>query len=388
VQGDVGSGKTAVAAAAMYAMHKSGYNSCLMAPTEILAQQHYKTLKALFEPLGIPVALVTSGTKERKGDEPITIGTHALLFKQQFKKLGLVVIDEQHRFGVEQRTKLRELGVHPHLLAMTATPIPRTIALVVYSELDLSIIDEMPQGRIPIKTWLVPNEKRPNAYEWIKKQLKTTKSQAFIICPLIEESESETMATVKAVTKEFEVLKKEFSKMKLGLVHGRLKSKEKKDMLDRFGAGSIDILVATPVVEVGIDIPNATIMMIEASERFGLAQLHQLRGRVGRGNKQSYCLLFTESWNEKTRTRLKSMEQMATGSELAELDLKLRGPGDLFGRQQSGYVNFRLADFSEPKLIAAARTAAHLILDKNMLERHQMLQKRLESYTIQRISPN
>src|SRR3989338_8091494 len=294
LEGDVGSGKTVVSAIAMYLSFLNGFESVLMAPTEILAQQHYQTVSKLLSPFGINVGLATGSQKTKIKDCDVLVGTHAVLEKGiNFDKLGLVVIDEQQRFGVEQRALIRSKGKNPHLLTMTATPIPRTIALTLYGDLDLSILDEMPHGRKQIKTWLVPPEKRESAYVWIEKQIKETKSQVFVVCPFIEESE--TMQTVKAASKEFENLKNNvFKDLKLGLLHGKMKAKDKGEVLTKFRDGKIDILVATPVVEVGIDVPNATIIVIEASERFGLAQLHQLRGRVGRGDKQSYCLLFTE----------------------------------------------------------------------------------------------
>ncbi|OGH29457.1 MAG: hypothetical protein A3E40_01900, partial [Candidatus Levybacteria bacterium RIFCSPHIGHO2_12_FULL_37_9] len=300
LEGDVGSGKTVVSAIAMYLSFLNGFQSVFMAPTEILAQQHYNTINNLLSPFNVRVEIVTGSKKGRIMNQEsnkfdILVGTHAVLGKKiNFDKLGLVVIDEQQRFGVEQRAIIRQKGKNPHLLTMTATPIPRTIALTMYGDLDLSYLDEMPKGRKYIKTWLVNREKRNSAYEWIEKQINQTKSQAFIICPFIEESES--MQTVRAATKEYGNLKKNiFPNLKLGMLHGKLKAKEKEKVLQDFRDKKTDILVATPVVEVGIDIPNATIMLIEASERFGLAQLHQLRGRVGRGDKQSYCLLFTES---------------------------------------------------------------------------------------------
>jgi ATP-dependent DNA helicase RecG len=388
LQGDVGSGKTVVAAAIMYAFYKEGFKSVLMAPTEILASQHFETIQKLVSPFSIPVALITGSTKKITGNEPIIIGTHALLYTEKIKNVGFVVIDEQHRFGVEQRTKFSEMGISPHLLAMTATPIPRSIALVLYSELDVSYIDQMPIGRIPIKTWYINKEKREKAYEWIKKELKSHTSQAFIVCPFIEESLNETMASVKAVKKEYETLQKIFAKFSIGLLHGKLASKEKKKVLDAFSKKEIDILLSTPVVEVGIDIPNATIMVIEGGERFGLAQLHQLRGRVGRGDKQSYCLIFSESDSQKSISRLKSLETLSNGSELAELDLKLRGPGQIYGTRQHGYETFKLASFSDSSLFKICKQAATLVLEKDEVQRNKKLQKKLRSYTIQTISPN
>jgi ATP-dependent DNA helicase RecG len=382
LQGDVGSGKTVVAAIAMFTAYLNGYQSVLMAPTEILAQQHFATISKLLSPFGVKVDLVT-GTKKlrikkqesrskKKHDSKfmihdsydVLIGTHAVLSEKiQFKKLGLIVIDEQQRFGVEQRGTIRQKGKNPHLLTMTATPIPRTVALTLYGDLDLSYLNEMPKGRQIIKTWLVPPEKRDGAYGWIKKEIQENASQIFIICPFIEESES--MTTVKAATKEFERLQKEvFPDLQLGMLHGRQKTKEKDAVLTDFRNRKFDILVATPVVEVGIDIPNATVILIEAAERFGLAQLHQLRGRVGRGDKQSYCLLFTESKSELTLKRLKAMESSHVGAELAELDLRLRGAGELYGTKQSGTHDLKIADFSDALLIEQARNDAGEIFSR------------------------
>lgn len=386
LEGDVGSGKTVVGAIAMYLAHLNGFQSVLMAPTEILAGQHYNTINKLLSPLGIKITLRTGSNKKEKDmtQTDILIGTHAVLSEKiNFDKLGLVVIDEQQRFGVEQRAIIRAKGKNPHLLMMTATPIPRTIALTIYGDLDLSVLDELPKGRKLIKTWLVPEEKRVSGYGWIKKQIQETDSQVFIICPFIEESEN--MQTVKAATKEFERLQKEvFPDLRLGMLHGRMKGKEKDAILDEFRNKKFDILVATPVVEVGIDIPNATIIVIEASERFGLAQLHQLRGRVGRGDKQSYCLLFTESTNPQTIQRLKAMETSNIGAELAELDLKLRGPGDMYGTAQHGSHQLKIASFSDFPLIEKARNAAKNIFPK--IAEYPKLQEKLKAITIQAIS--
>lgn len=376
LQGDVGSGKTVVATAAMYLAYLNGYQAVLMAPTEILAQQHFKTVSELLGPLGVKVALVTGSSKERTrtemrgkklqdeisdkkdADFDILVGTHAVLYeKVRFTKLGLIAIDEQQRFGVTQRGLIREKGENPHVLTMTATPIPRTVALTMYGDLDLSYLDEMPKGRKIVRTWLVPKEKRDGAYEWIRKQIKETDSQVFIICPFIEQSE--TMQTVKAAAVEFERLKTDvFPDLRLGLLHGRMKAKEKDGELLRFRNKEFDILVATPVVEVGIDIANATVIMIEASERFGLAQLHQLRGRVGRGEKQSFCLLFTDTSSEQTHAKLKALETTYVGAQLAELDLRLRGPGELYGTLQSGVPQLKIATFSDVALIQRAKRAA------------------------------
>ena len=409
LEGDVGSGKTVVCAIAMFLSHLNGFQSVFMAPTEILAQQHYNTISNLLFSFGIKVQLFTSNSKIKKiKDErlkikesdrksliinrkssinfDIAVGTHSVLFdKVKFENLGLVVIDEQQRFGVEQRAKIRRKGKNPHLLTMTATPIPRTIALTMYGDLDLSILDEMPKGRKHIKTWLVEPEKRISAYGWIEKQIKETKNQVFIICPFIEESE--TMQGVKAAVKEYERLKKKvFKNLKLGLLHGRLKSKEKDEVLGKFRNKRIDILVATPVVEVGIDIPNATIILIEASERFGLSQLHQLRGRVGRGDKQSYCLLFTESKNPQTAQRLKAMERMNVGEALAELDLKMRGPGEIYGTMQHGRKVLKIASFSDFELIKKTRRCAQKIFPK--LNKYPLLIEKIKTINLKQVSPD
>lgn len=359
LQGDVGSGKTIVSAISAFAVFLNDYQTVFLAPTQILANQHYESLKLLFP--NLKVSLVTASTVHRSQiTDHIIVGTHALLSKQ-FEKVGLLVIDEQHKFGVKQINFLQK--VNPHVLTMTATPIPRTIAQTLFSDMDLSILDEMPTGRQKIKTWLVPNEKREKAYEWISSQitesnpLRGHRSQCFIICPLVEESESETLKDVKSVTTEYLKLKTIFPKFKLGLLHGRMKEKDKTQMLKDFSTRKIDILVSTPVVEVGIDIPNATIMLIEGADRFGLAQLHQLRGRIGRGTKESYCLLFTENDSVKAIERLSALTKISSGFELAELDLKLRGAGDVLGTKQSGFGNLKIADWSQTKLIKLASEA-------------------------------
>jgi ATP-dependent DNA helicase RecG len=305
--------------------------------------------------------------------------------KVQFEKLGLIIIDEQQRFGVEQRGIIRQKGDNPHLLTMTATPIPRTVALTMYGDLDLSYLNEMPHGRKKVKTWLVPPEKRDGAYDWIRKQVKETDSQIFIICPFIEVSES--MMTIKAASKEYERLSKDiFTDLKLGLLHGKMKGKEKDEVLKQFKNKEFDILVATPVVEVGIDIPNATVIMIEASERFGLAQLHQLRGRVGRGDKQSYCLLFTDSKEAQTSRRLKGMETLYSGAELAELDLKLRGPGNLYGTAQHGIPSLKVASFSDTEMIQKAKHTADAFFPS--LEKYPKLQEKVTQVTLKEVSPD
>lgn len=392
LEGDVGSGKTVVAAVAIYAAYLNGFQSALMAPTEILAFQHYDTLNQLLSPLGVKISLLTGSkhtttyNNRQHTTYDLLVGTHALLYNRiNFDKLSLVIIDEQHRFGVEQRGKLIQAGKSPHLLTMTATPIPRTIALTLYGDLELSVIDEMPPDRQKIKTWVVPSLKRNSAYEWIRKRVKETDEQAFIVCPFIEESE--TLQSIKAAKTEFENLsKKVFPDLRLGILHGKLKSKEKEGAIKNFREGKLDILVSTPVVEVGIDIPQATIIMIEAADRFGLAQLHQLRGRVGRSSKESYCLLFTEFSQGKTLQRLKAMEKMNVGMELAEMDLKMRGPGEIYGTAQHGFADLQIASFTDFDLIKKTRTAAESIIGK--LDQYPDLQNKLAKFTNKQIEPN
>lgn len=394
LEGDVGSGKTIVALTAMYAAHLNGFQSALMAPTDILANQHFKTITAFLEPFGLKILLYTAASKKKIkdiGEFDIAIGTHALLDeKLQFEKLGLVCIDEQQRFGVEQRAILRNKGTSPHFLTMTATPIPRTVFLTLYGDLDLSYLSDMPKGRKRVKTWLVPEIKRNACYKWIDKQVKVKENgkpvnQAFIVCPFIEESESST--TVKAATKEYEHLQKNvFHDLKLGLLHGKIKNTEKDTILSDFRNGNIDILVATPVVEVGIDIPNATIMLIEAADRFGLAQLHQLRGRVGRNDKESFCYLFTDGTSEKTSVRLKNLETIYNGAELAEIDLKLRGPGDVYGTLQHGIPKLKIASFSDIGLIEKSKKEVAAIFPK--LQNYPLLQDKLKSTIIQSVNPD
>lgn len=362
LEGDVGSGKTVVAAIASYVAYLNGHQTILMAPTQILAQQHFNTLKNI---LNIPIALVTSNKKINL-DSNILVGTHAILSgKLQLNKVGLVIIDEQHRFGVAQRALAANIGSSPHVLTMTATPIPRTIALTLYGDLDLSTLDTIPNRQL-IKTWIVPEEKRDSAYNWIKSQ----KTQVFIVCPFIQESES--LQSVKAVKIEFEKLKQIFSDFKLGLLHGKLKSKEKDEVIGKFRTGEYNILVSTPIIEVGIDIPTASIMLIEGADRFGLAQLHQLRGRVGRGQAQSYCLLFAN----KDTARLKALEKHASGAELAEIDLKLRGAGNIFGTAQHGIPQFKIANYDDFDLIQTAKNQAASVLPQ--LDKHPLLRTLLE----------
>lgn len=391
LQGDVGSGKTIVSSFAILLAHLHEYAVAFMAPTEILARQHFETLSKLFQPLGISCALRTSKTKEGNGDATVVIGTHALLSKKlKMKNLGLVIIDEQQRFGVAQRALLSKKGKNPHILSLTATPIPRTIALTLYADLDVSIIDELPHGRLKIKTYVINESKRDAAYAWIRKKIQESngREQVYIVCPLIEESD--TLESVKAAKSEFTTLSQTvFKDLKLGLLHGKLKSGEKDSILSKFRNGEIHILVATPVVEVGIDIPTATIMLVEAAERFGLSQLHQLRGRVGRGTIASYCILSTNSDNTKAIERLKLLETIDQGHVLAEYDLKLRGQGDLFGTAQHGSLGLRYADMQDITLIKTAHTAALLLLSTDPdLKKSPPLRKMLQKYTIKDIVDN
>lgn len=384
LQGEVGSGKTVVALAALLVTVASGYQAAFMAPTEILAEQHFATICRLLASIGreevngylrsysgitekpLNVALLIgdirqAGKREiqkqvRSGEIDIVVGTHALVQKGvEFANLGLSVVDEQHRFGVEQRSALRGKGYNPHMLAMTATPIPRTLALTLYGDLDLSVIDDLPPGRQEIKTkWLRPNQ-RASAYAFVRKQVGEGR-QAFILCPLIEESEA---VAAQAAVVEYERLSRDvFPDLRLGLLHGRMSSKDKDATMESFRAGELDILVSTPVIEVGIDIPNATVMLIESADRFGLSQLHQLRGRVGRGQAQSYCMLLAENPGEVGRQRLDIIENTRDGFKLAEEDLKLRGPGEFFGTRQSGLPDLRMASISDVALLETARREA------------------------------
>lgn len=386
LEGDVGSGKTVVAAAGAFASFVNGYQTVFMAPTQILAQQHFDTLNKIFKDFKVRVSLVTSaGIKADLGKTDIFVGTHALIHKKvKFDNVSLVVIDEQHRFGVEQRAHLiQKTGKRkraPHVLTMTATPIPRTVALTVYGDLDLSTLDELPKGRQRITTWIVPRQKREAGYKWISDQIKKEKIQVFVICPLIEESQVETMKQVKSATAEFERLKNVFPDLKLGLLHGRLSAKAKNQVLDSFRNNEINILVTTPVVEVGIDVPNATIMLIEAAERFGLAQLHQLRGRIGRGEKKSYCLLFTDVKSAKVYKRLKALTQSLSGFELAELDLQMRGPGEIFGTKQHGFPELKIASWTDTDLIRVSRKVAQDAIEKP--EKYSKLIKIIESQDV------
>lgn len=395
LQGDVGSGKTVVAAVAAYLSQLNGFQTLVMAPTEILAQQHYMTLNKLFTEKKIRVALQTSShktfnpkKKEESKDYDIIVGTHALLNQSlDFKNVGLVIIDEQHRFGVRQRALLKDKGINPHLLTMTATPIPRTVALTLFGELDISVIDEMPKNRLPIKSYVVPTAKRYAGYEWITKQVKEHGDQVYIICPLIEESEIESMKSVRAAVKEFEHLQKNvFPSLKLGLLHGKMKSDEKHEVMRKFKEKEFDILVSTSVVEVGIDVPNATIIMIEGAERFGMAQLHQLRGRVGRGDKQSYCYLYATFATQESSKRLQFFAEHNKGIDIAEYDLQLRGTGDMYGTRQSGTSDLAIANLSDLPMIEKTKHVADSFIADHNIDEYPALKKRIADRNITEIA--
>lgn len=356
LQGDVGSGKTIVALLACYLTSLNNSLSVLIAPTEILAIQHYQNFKEILKNSQTPIFLLTSSKKVDLKNIPknsIIISTHAIIYKKDTlrNKISLLIIDEQHKFGVKQRSFLGSSSKLPHCLTMTATPIPRTISLTLLSNLDVSTIDTLPKNRLKVKTFLVPNLKIKKCYQWIENEIKKTGCQAFIVCPFIDISES--MSSVKSAIKEFDYLSKEvFSNLKLGLIHGKVKTTEREKIIKDFQENKINILVTTPIIEVGVDIPNSSIIIIQSADRFGLAQLHQLRGRVGRGRQQSYCYLFTESINSKATNRLTFLEKNHSGLKIAEYDLKTRGPGEAFSTIQHGFPSLKIANFSDTKLIS------------------------------------
>lgn len=394
VQGDVGSGKTVIAAASLFIAIKNGYQGALMAPTEVLAKQHFEFLEQVFNQFDIKVALLTGSTtaKEKRGilaelatgEIDLVVGTHALIEDNvEIPKLGLVITDEQHRFGVRQRLKLSEKGETPDVIVMTATPIPRTLALILYGDMDISIIDELPPGRQPIKTNAVDSSYHTRIYQFIDKHIREGR-QCYIICPMVEENEKQS--ELKSVTEYAAYLKEQvFPHFEIGILHGKMKPKEKNKVMEAFAKGEIHILVSTTVVEVGVNVPNATVMMIENAERFGLAQLHQLRGRVGRGKHQSYCVLVSDSKNKVTKKRLKIMEESTDGFVIADTDLKLRGPGDFFGTKQHGLPEMKIANlYTDAKVLKVAQQAASELLrqDPDLSHPlHQGLKEKLLDYT-------
>ena len=387
VQGDVGSGKTVIALLALLTVAYSGYQGALMAPTEVLAKQHYESITKLLEEHRIPfqTALLTGSmtAKEKReayrwiqgGEAQIIIGTHALIQeKVAYQDLALVVTDEQHRFGVRQREIFVEKGEMPHVLVMSATPIPRTLAIILYGDLDISVIDELPSNRLPIKNCVVDTGYRPTAYRFIKNQIEEGR-QCYIICPMVEESEH---LEVENVTDYSAMLQEELgNKIVVGCLHGKMKQEQKDRIMEEFGEGKIDVLVSTTVIEVGINVPNATVMMVENAERFGLAQLHQLRGRVGRGKYQSYCIFMTGSKAKDTKERLDILNKSNDGFKIASEDLKQRGPGDLFGIRQSGLMNFRLGDVFQDAAVLQMASEAVSVLSKKECE----WLKKLENHT-------
>mgnify|MGYP001619543600 CR=1 FL=1 len=392
VEGDVGSGKTLVAVLALYNTALSGFQSCFMAPTEILALQHFETIRKLLNE-EVKIGLLTRSQRVignfkvskkefldacQSGELQVVIGTHALIQSEvDFNSLSLVVVDEQHRFGVSQRKALKQKSrLLPHFLSLSATPIPRSLALTLYGDLDLSVIQEMPKGRKKIMTRLVSPEKRQLAYEFILKQIQEGR-QVFVVCPLIDLSDK---LGVRSVKEEFKKLNEEvFPDIPVGLLHGKMKPQEKEEAINDFVSGKNKILVATSVIEVGIDVKNASVMMIEGAERFGLAQLHQFRGRVGRGEHQSYCFLFTESEEPETLRRLEALVESSDGFALAEKDLSWRGAGQLFGFEQSGFSKFKMADLSDLDMVKKVKQTVLDFLEKNTIDNHPLLQEKLES---------
>ena len=357
IQGDVGSGKTMVAAAAAYFAAHNGFTTIVMAPTEVLAKQHYETFGNFLRPLGIRLGMLSGSmtaaekkeirTAAQHGEIDVLIGTHALIQKSvAISRLGLVIVDEQHRFGVGQRSALAEKGNSPHIIAMSATPIPRTLALIMYGDLDVSVINEMPKGRKPVKTYAVDSSFHTRVYNFIKKHIAAGK-QAFIVCPRVESSENDTSDKKSAIEYYNKLTQNEFAGIPTGLLYGKMKQADKDAVMNDFRDNKLKLLISTTVIEVGIDVPNAVVMLIENAEQFGLSQLHQLRGRVGRGNDESYCILMTDSKSDYTRARMDAMKQTTDGYKIADIDLQLRGPGNFFGHEQSGLPSMKVADLAD-----------------------------------------
>ena len=397
VQGDVGSGKTVVATLAMFKAVRNGYQAALMAPTSILARQHYEGISKMLKPFGIIVELLTGDvTKKNKtlildrlksGEIDILIGTHALIEDNvEFKNIGLVITDEQHRFGVRQRKILSSKGQKTDTLVMTATPIPRTLAIILYGDLDISIIDELPPGRQKIDTYAVRRNLEDRVNNFVKKEISAGR-QAYVVCPLVEESEE--MSGVKSVTEQLEYYKKVFDEYRVEMLHGKMRPKEKDEIMTRFKNAEIDILISTTVIEVGVDVPNATMMVIENAERFGLAQLHQLRGRVGRGKFKSYCILKYDSKSDIVQKRMDIMQKTNDGFVISEKDLELRGPGDFFGTKQHGLPEFKIANlFVDVPILKKAQVVANTILEDDpnlILEDNLELKKKINELFIERI---
>lgn len=381
LQGDVGSGKTLVAAAAAYYAKLNGFQTLVMAPTEVLARQHHATFGSMLGDFGVRVELLSgSMTAKQKadirsaaaeGEVDVLVGTQALIQKtSEVKAPGLVIVDEQHRFGVAQRSALAEKGFNPHILAMSATPIPRTLALIVYGDLDVSVLDEMPKGRVPIKTYAVDTSFRPRIYNFIKKHIAEGK-QAYIVCPLVEESENARSEKASAISYYQRLCGNEFRDIPAGLLYGKMKQSDKDKVMQEFRENKLKLLVSTTVIEVGIDVPNAVVILIENAEQFGLSQLHQLRGRVGRGREQSYCVLMTDNTGEYTKARTDAMVETTDGFEIARRDLELRGPGNFFGRQQHGLPPLKISDIADDAqvLYRVDELAQELLADDPTLSR-------------------